>query len=290
MLRASLPDNLQQQILLHLNPCVNRRRPPPGQVKIFVYFSAGTGIIIGAHNSYERGSVHKMTGTEFAILDFIQNHMRTAFGDFIMPYISLLGNAGLIWIALTALLLLIPKCRRVGITMAVALVFDVVVCNGIIKPLVARIRPCDVNTAVQLLIARPTDYSFPSGHSAASFTAVSALYFRKNKLWIPGLVLALLIAFSRLYLYVHWPSDVLCGIILGIFLGWLGVLAADSQKAGYSKSTTRSTTPAPKKPRKSREQRPAAKHCGRTLFISVTVCMKAEYHANGSIPYFTCKG
>jgi undecaprenyl-diphosphatase len=168
-----------------------------------------------------------MTGTEFAILDFIQNHMRTAFGDFIMPYISLLGNAGLIWIALTALLLLIPKCRRVGITMAVALMFDVVVCNGIIKPLVARIRPCDVNTAVQLLIARPTDYSFPSGHSAASFTAVSALYFRKNKLWIPGLVLALLIAFSRLYLYVHWPSDVLCGIILGIFLGWLGVLAAD---------------------------------------------------------------
>ena len=168
-----------------------------------------------------------MTGTELAILDFIQNHMRTAFGDLIMPYISMLGNAGIIWIALTALLLCIPKCRRVGITMMAALVLDVVVCNGILKPLVARIRPCDVNTSIQLLIARPTDYSFPSGHSAASFTAVSALFCRKNKLWIPGLFLAVLIAFSRLYLYVHWPTDVLAGIALGILLGWLGMLITD---------------------------------------------------------------
>ena len=74
-----------------------------------------------------------MTGTEFAILDFIQNHMRTAFGDlFIMPLYFHAWKRGHHLIALTALLLCIPKCRRVGITMMAALVLDVVVCNGIL--------------------------------------------------------------------------------------------------------------------------------------------------------------
>jgi undecaprenyl-diphosphatase len=88
------------------------------------------------------------------------------------------------------------------------------------KPLIGRVRPCDVNTAVQLLIARPADFSFPSGHSASSFAAVFALYFRGARLWKPALALAVLIAFSRLYLYVHYPSDVLAGILIGAAIGW----------------------------------------------------------------------
>lgn len=92
-----------------------------------------------------------------------------------------------------------------------------------LKPLIARIRPFDVNSAIQLIVAKPHDYSFPSGHTAASFTAVMALYLAgEKKLWKIALVLAVLIAFSRLYLYVHYPTDVLGGIITGAIAGYIG--------------------------------------------------------------------
>ena len=162
-----------------------------------------------------------MLSFEFSILDAIQ-HLRTGFGDVIMPFLSSLGNGGVIWLILAVLFLLIPKYRKAGMALLVALGIEVICCNLILKPLVARIRPCDVNNAVQLLVARPTDFSFPSGHAGASFAAASALFFSRIKFWIPAAVLAALIAFSRLYLYVHYPSDVLAGIMIGIVCGWLG--------------------------------------------------------------------
>lgn len=159
---------------------------------------------------------------ELMILDWIQN-IRTPVGDAVMCFITKLGNAGIIWIVLAALLLLIPKTRKHGLVMMAALCIDLVVCNGILKNLVARIRPCDVNTQIQLLIARPNDFSFPSGHTAASFAAVAALYCSgERKLWKPALLLACLIAFSRLYLYVHYPTDILGGILVGLAAGYAG--------------------------------------------------------------------
>ena len=161
-------------------------------------------------------------GIEFRILDFLQG-MRIPAGDAVMCFITKLGNAGMIWIVLAVILLLIPKTRKTGIIILAALCIDLVVCNGILKNLFARIRPCDVNTQIQLLIARPDDFSFPSGHTAASFAAVAALYFSgERKLWKPALVLACLIAFSRLYLYVHYPTDILGGILVGIAAGYIG--------------------------------------------------------------------
>lgn len=125
-------------------------------------------------------------GIEIQILDWMQN-IRTPFGDIIVPLISGLGNAGIIWIALTLVLLVIPKTRRSGLIMALALIADIILCNGILKNLVARTRPYDVNTAVNLLIEKPVDYSFPSGHTAASFAAVTALYLAgEKKLWKPA--------------------------------------------------------------------------------------------------------
>lgn len=158
---------------------------------------------------------------EFQILDFLQT-LHTPAADVLMKAVSALGNAGMIWIVLTVVLLAVPKTRKTGALLAAALVLDVILCNGILKHLVARTRPFDVNTAVELLVKRPADYSFPSGHTTASFASVAVLYYAgERRLWIPASVLAVLIAFSRMYLYVHYPTDVLGGIALGIFCGWL---------------------------------------------------------------------
>lgn len=159
---------------------------------------------------------------EIHILDMIQN-LRTPIGDVVVPLITRLGDAGIIWIILTVLLLIIPKTRKTGVIMMAALLVDVLLCNVFIKNLVARTRPFDVNTAVQLLVAKPRDYSFPSGHTAASFASVTALYLvGEKKMWKAALVLAVLIALSRLYLYVHYPTDVLGGALTGIMSGYLG--------------------------------------------------------------------
>lgn len=158
---------------------------------------------------------------EFRLLDWIQE-LHTPFGDALMPFLSRLGDFGLIWIILAAVLLLVPKYRRLGFVVAAALIADLILCNIIIKPLVARTRPYDVNTLIELIVAKPFDYSFPSGHTAAAFAAVSAMFFVKNRLWIPAGVLAVLIAFSRMYLYVHYPTDILGGIIVGIVCGAVG--------------------------------------------------------------------
>lgn len=171
---------------------------------------------------------------EFTILDFIQS-LRTPVGDKIFSLITHLGDAGLLWIVLVLLLLIKPKTRKIALVAAIALLLDVILCNGIIKPIVARTRPCDINTAVELLIKHPSDYSFPSGHSAASFSftfamlfaAIKKTFFRKEerliakKIFICSLITSVVIAFSRLYLYVHFPTDVLAGIVLGLLLGFV---------------------------------------------------------------------
>lgn len=167
---------------------------------------------------------------DMAILDLIQSNIRTGFMDAIMPFITQLGDAGLIWIILSIGLIIPKKTRKIGFVMIIALILNGIICNIILKPMLARIRPFDVNTAIKLLINKPRDFSFPSGHTSASFTAASVLFFRKSKLFVPSLVLAFLISFSRIYLYVHYPSDVLAGLVLGILCGYIGHRAVASKE------------------------------------------------------------
>ena len=156
------------------------------------------------------------------LLDQIQQYLANDFLNLLIPRVSSLGDAGLIWIVLSVLLLLFPKTRKAGLASGIALLFMLVTGNMILKPLVARLRPFAVNTAVELLIPPPTDFSFPSGHTYASFASASAIFRNSRRIGIPSLILASLIAFSRLYLYVHYPTDVLFGILLGILAGWIG--------------------------------------------------------------------
>ena len=163
---------------------------------------------------------------DLPVLDWIQANLQSAFMYFIMPIITIFGDAGIFWIACAVILLLIPKYRKVGLSMGIALLLGLLVCNVTMKPLFHRIRPYDykeqyLDTLIPLLVERQHDFSFPSGHTIASFEACTALMLRNKRLGIPATILAILIAFSRLYLYVHYPSDVIASVILGICFGIL---------------------------------------------------------------------
>lgn len=164
-----------------------------------------------------------MTVIELKFLDWIQESLRTPLGDFLMPIISFTGDHGMIWILLAMILIYLPKDRKVGISMGIGLIFMVITCNIILKNWIARVRPFDIQTTILLLIQKPKDFSFPSGHTTASFVAITVLFLYQHKWWRFFLIWGSLIAFSRLYLYVHFPSDIIGGILLGIILGWLAV-------------------------------------------------------------------
>ncbi|MBQ9901713.1 MAG: phosphatase PAP2 family protein [Clostridia bacterium] len=156
----------------------------------------------------------------------VNHSVRNPFLDSVMPYITKLGDKGIFWIALAVILLIPKKTRKTGAAMGIAMLLGVIIGNGILKNLVARTRPFDLANPVvsrsRLLIDPPTDYSFPSGHTLASFEAATAIYKDHTLYGFAVFLLALLIAFSRIYLQVHYPSDVLGGAILGFLLGLLG--------------------------------------------------------------------
>lgn len=164
-----------------------------------------------------------ITNIDFSILDFIQNHFRSGALDWIMPKISFLGNAGLIWIVISVVLLSIKKYRKLGITLVIGLLLGLLIGNIILKPLVARPRPCWINSDIALLIASPKDFSFPSGHTLSSFIAAIIILKENKPFGYAAMILAILIAFSRMYLYVHFPSDILAGIILAVIISFMAV-------------------------------------------------------------------
>lgn len=177
---------------------------------------------------------------DLPILEWIADNLHSAFGDRLMPLITVLGDAGIFWIAVAVVLLFFPKYRKTGLGMGAALVLGLLVCNVSLKPLVARPRPYDYQLehfgkTVALLIAAPHDFSFPSGHTLASFEAATVLLIHNRKMGIPAVILACLIAFSRLYLYVHYPTDVLTSVLLGICFAFLGNWLAQKGCAAWER-------------------------------------------------------
>ncbi len=158
---------------------------------------------------------------ELRILDFIQENIKCGFLDFFMPLITLFGEDGIFWIAFAAFLLIFKKTRKTGFMMGVALLLGFLIGNMTLKPLVGRVRPYDMpGVEVDLLVSHLGDKSFPSGHTLACFEAATVLLIRDKRLGIPAMVIAVLVGLSRLYLYVHYPTDVLAGAALGIAFGF----------------------------------------------------------------------
>ena len=168
---------------------------------------------------------------DLPILDWIAANLWCPVLDTVMPIITMFGDGGIFWIAISVILLFTKKYRKTGLSMAFALTMGLLVCNIILKPGVARIRPYDFQMEyfakeIQLIAGGMHDFSFPSGHTIASFEACTALMLGNKKFGIPATVLAVLVAFSRLYLYLHYPTDVIASIILGTLFGILGTYLA----------------------------------------------------------------
>ena len=155
--------------------------------------------------------------TDFQILDWIQANLRTPWLDWLMPKITFLCESGWFWIVLTIVLLIWKRHRKCGWGMFTALILSLLW----------------INTDIDMLVAIPKDFSFPSGHSMASFASATVLMTYDRRAGIPALILSALIAFSRLYLYVHFPTDVLVGTVLGIVMGLIAprIVEAIQEKA-----------------------------------------------------------
>jgi len=148
-------------------------------------------------------------------LVYIQDFIRTPFLSAIMVFFSRIGDSGILWIV-TGLVLLIPKMtRRGGFDVLVCLLAAFLINDYVLKLLVARIRPYDVINGLTILVPPESSFSFPSGHSSSSFAAALALTLAFRKKGALAYIPAVLIAFSRCYVGVHYPSDVIAGMLVG---------------------------------------------------------------------------
>ncbi|MDO4325270.1 MAG: phosphatase PAP2 family protein [bacterium] len=170
---------------------------------------------------------------EFAILHWLQS-LHMPWMDVLMKTATFLGEVGWIWILLGVLCLCFKKTRRMGAGILLSLLLGLILGNGILKNLIARQRPCWLQPEVPMLIAVPSDYSFPSGHTLAGVEASLSIFFFHKRWGIASFVLAALIAFSRMYLFVHFPTDILGGILLGMFNAW--IVNRCVMKSGLTKS------------------------------------------------------
>ena len=157
----------------------------------------------------------------------LQHNLNSELFNKIMIFFTILGDNGMIWIAVALILFLNRKYRKIGLFSIISLIICALAVNVILKPLIHRPRPFSKLADIVLLIKAPKDFSFPSGHTAASFVMVYIFFRHIKKFFVPVFITGILIAFSRMYLSVHFPSDIIAGIIIGIFSGYAGEKLTD---------------------------------------------------------------
>lgn len=164
---------------------------------------------------------------ELRFLHFLQS-IHNPVLDSIMLFFTNLGTKRSILLLLMLALAIFPKTRRIGIQMYLALFISILIVNCGMKPFITRCRPCWLEPGVKMLIELPHSYSFPSGHSSTFFAMATAVFLSNKSFGIPTLAVASIVAFSRLYLFAHWPTDVMGGIFTGVLSGVLSFLIIDA--------------------------------------------------------------
>lgn len=160
---------------------------------------------------------------DLKVINFVNNH-RNVFLDHFMLYITRLGNMGSIWLLISIILLSNKTYHYYGIELLESIVIGSIICNLILKPIFERIRPYDRYPELIRIVPKLNDFSFPSGHTLASFSSATILFQVNLLLGILSLIIANLIAYSRLYLNVHYFTDVLFGIIIGVIISMLIII------------------------------------------------------------------
>ena len=145
----------------------------------------------------------------------------TLLDSFFLGLTKIAGSYGQLWVIVAALLLIFKKTRKAGVSVLIAYLAVFLIGQLALKNLFSRPRPCQIDEAFALLVARPSSSSFPSTHSAWAFGAATAIFMQHRKMGVAAYVVAALIGFSRLYMFLHFPTDVLFGMVLGIALGVL---------------------------------------------------------------------
>lgn len=173
------------------------------------------------------------------VIEFIQNNLHNSSMDKIMIFITKLADKGFIWILIGLGLLINRKYRKVGFMVLGAVMLGAIIGEGILKNIIQRDRPFISIEGIELLIKAPTTYSFPSGHTTSSFAAagVIAINFKNKSSYI--FILAILIGFSRIYLGVHFPTDIITGIILGICCSYVSILMGTNFKVFQNRALER---------------------------------------------------
>lgn len=175
---------------------------------------------------------------DISCVRLIREYVSCGFLDFLMPLITLLGEDGIFWIGVTILLLAFRKTRKAGFVMGLSLLIGLVVGNLTLKPLIDRPRPYEVD-GVRILIDKLSDGSFPSGHTLCCFEGANSLMLCGYKRWASlAFVFAFLVAFSRVYLYVHYPTDVIFGAVLGCVFAYVSYVFVNKMYSCFSKSKT----------------------------------------------------
>lgn len=182
-----------------------------------------------------------VTQCDLRVLLWIQDNLRQDVLTPVFRFITNLGGAMNVWVLITAGLLIFKKTRRIGVICLISMLLTLVINNLLLKNLVARPRPFNVCETLIILIKRPTDLSFPSGHTAISFACAGVLVRHfDRKYGVTAILLAALIAFSRLYFGVHYPTDVITGCLIGLLMSYVaekGLIWWEKRKETASKQS-----------------------------------------------------
>lgn len=156
----------------------------------------------------------------------------------LFQFFTWIGEGGAVWIVAGVVLLLQKDKRKYGVIVILSLLFCLVFGNGLLKNAVARPRPCWRHPEVEMLIAVPTDFSFPSGHTFSSFAAAVSITYWNKRVGIAAFMLAVMIALSRMYFFVHYPTDIAAGAVFGSALAAVSIFVVE-RRMGHSHYSVR---------------------------------------------------